>query len=84
MSPKDPDFCESHCPICTNARKGHRLARIVQKIEMAVTFGGCPAGRARRKKYGVGPDEDLPSGALADESTGVPRATSDATSEEQS
>jgi hypothetical protein len=42
---------------------------MVQRIEMAVTFGGCPAGRARRKKYGVGPDEDLPTGAFAGELT---------------
>jgi hypothetical protein len=60
MNLKDPDFCESHCPVCTNARKGHWLARIIQKIEMAVTFGGCPSGRARKEKYGVGPNEAIP------------------------
>jgi len=60
MNLTDPDFCESHCPICTNARKGNALAVIVQKIEMAITFGGCPSGRARRKKYGVKPNESLP------------------------
>ena len=61
MNLTDPDFCESHCPVCTNARKGHWLARIVQKIEMAVTLGGCPSGKARRRKYGVRPDEAIPS-----------------------
>ncbi len=66
MKPSDPDFCESRCPICTNARKGHWLARIVQKVEMAVTFGGCPAGRARRRKYGVGPDDAIPPETPAD------------------
>lgn len=68
----DPEFCESRCPVCTNARKGHLLARMVQRIEMIVFFGGCPAGRARRKKYGVRPDEALPPGALADESINKP------------
>ena len=72
MNLHDPDFCESRCPVCTNARKGKWLARILQKIEMAVTFGGCPAGRARRAKYGVGPDQDLPPGGVAGEATTVP------------
>jgi hypothetical protein len=27
---------------------------------MLVTFGGCPHGRARQKKYGVRPNEPLP------------------------
>ena len=71
MSPSDPDFCESRCPVCTNARKGHRLARLIQKMEMAITFGGCPAGRARRRKYGVGPDETLPAKTRADELNGL-------------
>jgi hypothetical protein len=61
MKITDADFCENHCPVCTNARKGHPLARVLQKIEMIVTFGGCPAGRARKKKYGVAPDEALPT-----------------------
>jgi hypothetical protein len=60
MKLTDPDYCESHCPVCTNARKGNKLAILVQQIEMALTFGGCPAGRARRKKYGVKPNEALP------------------------
>lgn len=63
MSPADPEFCESRCPICTNARKGKAVARILQTIEMAVTFGGCPAGRARQRKYGVRPDQSLPRNA---------------------
>ncbi|MCF7973428.1 MAG: hypothetical protein K9N55_06405 [Phycisphaerae bacterium] len=61
MNLKDPDFCELHCPVCTNARKGNRFARILQKIEMLITFGGCPSGRARKKKYGVTPDKAIPS-----------------------
>ena len=56
----DPDFCERHCPICTRARKGNRFARFLQAIEMVITFGGCPWGRAREKKYGVKPNESLP------------------------
>ena len=60
MNLRDPDFCESHCPVCTNARKGNVLAKILQRIEMAVTLGGCPSGRARKRQYGVKPDEPLP------------------------
>jgi hypothetical protein len=56
----DPQFCESRCPICTRARKGHRIAKFLQSIEMLVTFGGCPWGRARRKKYGVQPNQPVP------------------------
>ena len=56
----DPDFCESQCPVCTRARKGNRFARLLQAIETVVTFGGCPWGRARQRKYGVRPDEPLP------------------------
>ena len=52
----DPDFCEHRCPVCTKARKGNRIARILQRIESVVTFGGCPWGRARQKKYGVKPE----------------------------
>jgi len=53
----DPEFCESRCPICTRARRGNRLAKFLQAIEMVITFGGCPWGRARRRKYGVKPSE---------------------------
>lgn len=56
----DPEFCESQCPVCTRARKGNRLARFLQAIELLVTGGGCPWGRARRRKYGVGPAEPAP------------------------
>lgn len=56
----DPDFCEKRCPICTKARQGNRLARFFQSVEMFVTFGGCPWGRARQKKYGVPPNEPVP------------------------
>jgi hypothetical protein len=55
-----PEFCEKSCPICTRARKGNRIARLLQTIEMVVTFGGCPWGRARRRKYGVRPNEPVP------------------------
>ena len=65
----DPDYCETKCPICTRARQGNRLARFVQAIEMLVTFGGCPHGRARQKKYGVKPNEPLPSNCPSDDRT---------------
>ncbi len=55
----DPDFCEDQCPVCTRARAGNRLARILQSVEMVVTFGGCPWGRARQREYGVKPWEPL-------------------------
>jgi hypothetical protein len=54
------EFCEQACPICTRARAGNKLAQALQKIELALTFGGCPAGRTRRRKYGVAPDEPVP------------------------
>ncbi|MGB4725922.1 MAG: hypothetical protein WBH86_00805 [Thermogutta sp.] len=57
----DPDFCEKRCPICTRARRGVRWARWLQKIELFLTFGGCPWGRARAKKYGVPPDQPQPA-----------------------
>jgi len=56
-----PEFCEKRCPVCTRARKGHRLAGVLVKIEAVLTFGACPWGRARQHKYGVRPDEPLPS-----------------------
>jgi hypothetical protein len=58
--PFDPDFCERRCPICTRARKGQRWAQFLQKVEMFVTCGGCPWGRARQEKYGVPPNEPAP------------------------
>ena len=57
----DPDYCEKKCPVCTKAREGNRFAQLIQTVEMAVTFGGCPYGRARQKKYGVKPNQPLPS-----------------------
>ena len=57
MAWMDAEFCESRCPVCTRARRGNRLAKLLQKLEMALTGGGCPAGRARQQKYGVRPDE---------------------------
>jgi hypothetical protein len=56
----DPDYCESGCPVCINARKGNPLAKFIQRIALTVTFGGCPWGRARKMKYGVAPDEQIP------------------------
>lgn len=56
----DPDYCEKGCPVCTRARKGSGWARFLQKVESFVTFGGCPWGRARHRKYGVKPEESLP------------------------
>jgi len=57
MKLTDAEFCESPCPVCTNARKGNKIALFLQKIEMTLTGGGCPAGRARQNKYGVKPNE---------------------------
>lgn len=54
-----PDFCEKHCPVCTRARSGSTLARAFMAIEMLITFGGCPWGRARQRVYGVRPDEPV-------------------------
>lgn len=59
----DADFCEKHCPVCTRAREGKPFAGFLQKIEMWLTRGGCPAGRARQKKYGVKPNEKIRKGA---------------------
>lgn len=56
----DAEFCESRCPVCVNARKGNRFAKALQRIELFLTGGGCPAGRDRQKKYGVKPEEKRP------------------------
>jgi hypothetical protein len=40
--------------------KGQRLARAFLKVELLVTYGGCPWCRARQRAYGVRPDEPLP------------------------
>lgn len=53
----DADFCENHCPVCTRARAGNPVAKFLQKIELFLTGGGCPAGRDRQRRYGVRPDE---------------------------
>ncbi|OHB75046.1 MAG: hypothetical protein A2W31_03990 [Planctomycetes bacterium RBG_16_64_10] len=55
----DPDFCEQQCPVCTRARAGHPVAKFLQALEMLVTFGGCPWGRARQRKYGARPNEPI-------------------------
>ncbi|HEX2970923.1 MAG TPA: hypothetical protein VHP11_01250 [Tepidisphaeraceae bacterium] len=55
------DFCEKRCPICTRARQGHRLAKLLMALETTLTWGGCPWGRARQRKYGVRPSEPLPT-----------------------
>jgi hypothetical protein len=60
LHPNDPEFCEYGCPICVPARNGSKLAKAVQKVEMAITFGGCWWGRARQRKYGVTPDQPIP------------------------
>ena len=57
LHPNDPEFCGIGCPICVPARKGNKAAKFVQKIEMAITFGGCWWGRARKRKYGVTPNQ---------------------------
>ena len=36
----DTEYRENRCPVCTKARKGNRVAKILQCIEMLVTFGG--------------------------------------------
>lgn len=61
LHPNDPDYCEYGCPICGPARRGNKIARFFQKIELALTFGGCPWGRARQKKYGVPPHASVPA-----------------------
>jgi len=56
----DPDFCEHRCPICTRARKGNRIARSSSHRD-ARHLRRLSLGRARRKKYGVKPNEPLPT-----------------------
>ncbi len=60
----DPDYCEFGCPVCRSARKGKPFAKFIQGLELALTFGGCPWGRARKKKYGVKPNEQIPRDRL--------------------
>jgi len=59
-----PEFCERQCPICTSARRGSHFAAVLQKIELFLTGGGCPWGRARQRKYGVRPNENLPAAVM--------------------
>jgi len=59
-NPSDADYCEYGCPVCRRARAGNRLARLAQRIELLLTRGGCPWGRARQEKYGVPPDQPRP------------------------
>jgi len=59
--PNDPDYCEYGCPICRKAREGNPFAAFLQKAELFLTGGGCSWGKARKRKYGVNPDEPLPS-----------------------
>lgn len=66
----DPEFCEKRCPVCTRARQGNKVARVLQAIETVVTFGGCPWGRARQRRYGVRPSESLPKGDERDVARG--------------
>ena len=61
LHPSDADYCEVGCPICVSARKGNKVTRFLQSIELAVTFGGCWWGRARKRKYGVNPYQPAPS-----------------------
>jgi len=63
----DAEFCEKRCPVCTRARAGHPIAILLQKIEMLLTGGGCPAGRDRLKKYGVRPNQPLPDDLSCDD-----------------
>ncbi|HYP68151.1 MAG TPA: hypothetical protein VEP67_07840 [Thiobacillaceae bacterium] len=63
LHPNDPEYCEYGCPICTRARQpGHPVALSIEKIEMALTGGGCWWGRARKRKYGVQPNEPISAG----------------------
>lgn len=55
----DNEYCEYGCQICTRARNGVSWAVAAQKAELALTLGGCPWGRARRRKDGVDPDQPL-------------------------
>jgi hypothetical protein len=64
-----PDFCEKHCPVCTRARQGRPWARMFQKLEMMLTFGACPWGRARQRAFGVRPDEARPVDKLEETSS---------------
>jgi len=68
----DPDYCEKRCPICTRARQGVGWAKLLQSLELLTTFGGCPWGRARQRKYGVRPDEPIPTDSIDPERQPAP------------
>jgi len=55
----DPEYSKYGCPVCTRARNGIPWAVAGQKAEMALTLGSCFWGRARQRKYGVGPDQPI-------------------------
>lgn len=57
----DADYCEYGCPVCTGARRGSQVYRILLTLETILTFGGCPFCRARTRKYGVKPGEAVTS-----------------------
>lgn len=56
----DPMFCEERCPVCVNGREGKKFARALQNLEMKLTHGGCPNGRAREEMFGYPPTEKIP------------------------
>jgi len=61
-------------------KKINNSARFLQRVEMLLTLGGCPWGRARQAKYGVPPDQPLPGdpdpGGSPDETTSDQRRRS--------
>lgn len=57
LHPHDPDYCEHGCPVCVGARRGSRLFRALQRVEMALLRGGYWWGKARQRKYGKPPDQ---------------------------
>lgn len=57
LHPSDPEYCEHGCPICRGARAGNPIAKFFQRLELILTGGGCPWGKARKRKYGVEPDQ---------------------------
>ena len=46
------------------SQEGKPTGPLRSRIETLVTFGGCPWGRARQRKYGVKPNEPLPPPSL--------------------
>lgn len=62
-----PVFCEKFCVVCKGARKGNKICKAIQNIELKI-FGknGCIWGAARTKYYGVTPDKKLPVNSRKD------------------